>query len=114
IVITAHYDHLGKKDSVIYYGADDDGSGTSALLELAEAFAKAAQEGKKPRRSIIFMAVSGEEKGLWGSSYYSENPAFPLDKTSVNINIDMVGRVEKGRGADSLNYVFVVGDNRLS
>jgi Zn-dependent M28 family amino/carboxypeptidase len=60
------------------------------------------------------MTVSGEEKGLWGSDYYSDNPAFPLDSTSADINIDMIGRVEKGRKADSLNYIYVVGDNRLS
>jgi Zn-dependent M28 family amino/carboxypeptidase len=60
------------------------------------------------------MTVSGEEKGLWGSSYYSQNPAFPLDKTSVDINIDMIGRVESGRKGDSLNYIYTVGDNRMS
>jgi hypothetical protein len=114
IVITAHYDHIGKRDSVINYGADDDGSGTATILELSEAFTKAASMGIKPRRSIIFMTVSGEEKGLWGSDYYSRNPTFPMDKTSANINIDMIGRVESGKRKDSLNYVYVVGDNRLS
>jgi hypothetical protein len=114
IVITAHYDHLGKKDTSIYYGADDDGSGTASVLEMAEAFSIAADSGMKPRRTVIFMTVSGEEKGLWGSDYYSENPAFALDKTSADINIDMIGRIEKGRKADSLNYIYVIGDNRLS
>ena len=114
IIITSHYDHLGKRDSIIYYGADDDGSGTATVLELAEAFAKAAAEGKRPKRSILFMTVSGEEKGLWGSAYYVEHPAFPLEKTSANINIDMIGRVESGRRDDSLNYVYIVGDNRMS
>lgn len=114
VVLTAHYDHLGMRDSLIYFGADDDASGVSAVLEIAEAFAIAAQQGVKPRRNVLFMLVSGEEKGLWGSSYYSENPAFPLERTSANVNIDMIGRIEKGRGSDSLNYIFVVGDNRLS
>jgi hypothetical protein len=114
IVMTAHYDHLGMRDSAIYYGADDDGSGTVSVIEIAEAFAKAAEAGKAPRRSIIFMAVSGEEKGLWGSDYYADHPAFPLEKTSANINIDMIGRIEKGRKGDSLNYIYVVGDNKLS
>lgn len=114
IIITAHYDHLGKKDSSVYYGADDDGSGTVSVLEMAEAFRIAADSGIKPRRTVIFMTVSGEEKGLWGSDYYSENPAFSLEKTSVDINIDMIGRIEKGRSADSLNYIYVIGDNRLS
>jgi Zn-dependent M28 family amino/carboxypeptidase len=114
IVITAHYDHMGKSDTVIHYGADDDGSGTVTILELSEAFTKAASAGKRPTRSIVFMAVSGEEKGLWGSAYYSDHPVFPMEKTSANINIDMIGRVESGRKKDSLNYVYVVGDNRLS
>lgn len=114
IIITAHYDHLGKKDTTVYYGADDDGSGTVSVLEIAEAYKTAADAGMRPRRTVIFMTVSGEEKGLWGSDYYSENPAFSLDKTSADINIDMIGRVEKGRKGDSLNYIYVVGDNRLS
>lgn len=114
IIITAHYDHLGKKDTTVYYGADDDGSGTVSVLEIAEAYKTAATAGKRPRRTVIFMTVSGEEKGLWGSDYYSENPAFSLEKTSADINIDMIGRIEKGRKDDSLNYIYVVGDNRLS
>lgn len=114
IVITAHYDHMGKKDSLIFYGADDDGSGTVTILELADAFTKAKAAGAGPKRSIIFMTVSGEEKGLWGSAYYAANPAFPMEKTSVNINIDMVGRIESRRKEDSLSYIYVVGDNRLS
>jgi hypothetical protein len=116
VFITAHYDHLGKRgDSVIYYGADDDGSGTVTLLELAEAFSKAKAAGKGPRRSIVFMAVSGEEKGLWGSAYYSEHALFPLEKTTVDLNIDMIGRIDpKRKTGDSTNYVYVVGDNKLS
>ena len=80
VMITSHYDHLGNKGKDIFYGADDDGSGTTGVLELAEAFAKAKNEGHGPRRSIVFMAVSGEEKGLLGSEFYSEHPIFPLDK----------------------------------
>jgi hypothetical protein len=116
VFITAHYDHLGKRgDSIIYYGADDDGSGTVSVIELAEAFAKAKAAGKGPRRSIVFMTVSGEEKGLWGSEYYSDHPLFPLDKTTVDLNIDMIGRTDpKRKVGDSSNYVYVVGDNKLS
>ena len=117
VVITAHYDHVGKRnDTTIYYGADDDGSGTVSILELAEAFAKAKAEGKGPRRTIIFMTVSGEEHGLWGSNYYSNHPLYPLEKTTVNLNIDMIGRVgnEYQKDKDSLNYVYVIGDNKLS
>lgn len=116
LVITAHYDHEGKRgDSVIYYGADDDGSGTVSVIELAEAFAKAKAEGKGARRSIVFMTVSGEEKGLWGSDHYGRNPVFPLEKTTANLNIDMIGRIDpKRKQGDSTNYVYVVGDDKLS
>lgn len=115
LVITAHYDHLGKRDNLIYYGADDDGSGTVGVMEMAEAFAKAKAEGKGPRRTIIFMLVSGEEKGLWGSGYYANNPLFPLEKTTANLNIDMIGRTDTSRHTgDSSNYVYVVGDDKLS
>ena len=115
VFITGHYDHLGKKDSVIYYGADDDGSGTTSVLELATVFAKAKAKGHGPRRTIVFMTVSGEEKGLWGSEYYSEHPVFPLDKTSVDLNIDMDGRVDTERKLDdTLNYIYVIGHNKLS
>ena len=115
VVLSAHYDHLGKRDTVIYYGADDDGSGTVSILELAEAFAKAKAAGKGPRRSILFLANSGEEKGLWGSQYYSEHPTYPLEHTTVDLNIDMIGRIDPNRKkGDSTNYVYVVGSDKLS
>jgi hypothetical protein len=115
VFITAHYDHLGKRDTVIYYGADDDGSGTVGVLEIAEAFVKAKQAGKGPRRSMVFMMVSGEEKGLWGSAHYTSHPVFPLEKTTVDLNIDMIGRIDATRKqGDSTNYVYVVGDDKLS
>ncbi|WP_245729127.1 M28 family peptidase [Niabella drilacis] len=116
LFITAHYDHVGKDAAGnIYYGADDDGSGTVSVLEMAEAFARAKKAGKGPRRTIVFMTVSGEEKGLWGSEYYSDNPVFPLDKTTADLNIDMIGRVDTERmSADTLNYVYVIGHDKLS
>jgi len=115
VFVTAHYDHLGKRDTVIYYGADDDGSGTCAVMEIAEAFAKAKAAGKGPRRSIVFMTVSGEEEGLWGSAFYGDHPTFPLDKTTVDLNIDMIGRIDpKRKVGDSMNYVYIVGDDKLS
>lgn len=115
VVLSAHYDHLGKRDSIIYYGADDDGSGTVSILMLAKAFAKAKAAGAGPRRSILFLANSGEEKGLWGSEYYSEHPAYPLEQTTVDLNIDMIGRIDPNRKkGDSTNYVYVVGDDKLS
>lgn len=116
VFLTAHYDHIGKTAAgVINYGADDDGSGTVTILEMAEAFVKAKAAGKGPRRSIVFMTVSGEEKGLWGSAYYSDHPVYPLDKTTVDLNIDMIGRIDpKRKIGDSTNYVYVVGDDKLS
>ena len=115
VFITGHYDHLGKAGDVIWYGADDDGSGTVSVLQMAEAFATAAKKGNKPRRTIIFITVSGEEKGLWGSDYYSSHPTINLDKASVDLNIDMVGRLDTERKtADSLNYVYVIGHDKLS
>ncbi|HVU96662.1 MAG TPA: M28 family peptidase [Puia sp.] len=115
LVISAHYDHLGKRGNVIWYGADDDGSGTVSVLEIAEAFAKAKAAGKGPRRSVLFLANSGEEKGLFGSQYYSEHPTYPLDKTTADLNIDMIGRIDPNRKiGDSTNYVYVVGSDKLS
>jgi Peptidase family M28 len=115
VFVTAHYDHLGKQDSVIYYGADDDGSGTTSVLQIATAFAAARDKGYKPKRTIVFMTVSGEEKGLWGSEYYSNHPLFSLDSTSVDLNIDMVGRIDPSRNyGDSTNYVYTIGEDKLS
>lgn len=115
LILTAHYDHLGRRGNTIYYGADDDGSGTVGVIEIAEAFAKAKADGKGPRRSILFMAVSGEEKGLWGSEYFSEKPTMPMEKVTANLNIDMIGRVDTERTKpDTLNYVYVVGDDKIS
>lgn len=113
IVITAHYDHLGIKDDKIFVGADDDGSGTVSLLELAQAFAQAKNEGKGPRRSILFMPVSGEEKGLLGSEYYSQNPVFPLKNTVANLNIDMIGRIDEMH-KDRPEFIYLIGSDKLS
>lgn len=115
VFVTAHYDHLGMRNGKIYYGADDDGSGTTAVIEMARAMQKAKNEGHGPRRTVVFMTVSGEEKGLWGSEYYSEHPVFPMDKTSVDLNIDMIGRIDPNRKiGDSTNYVYVIGNDKLS
>lgn len=113
VVLTAHYDHIGVENGVVYNGADDDGSGTVALLEIAEAFMLAKGDGHAPRRSILIMPVSGEEKGLLGSRYYSDHPVFPLESTVANLNIDMIGRVDSAH-ASSDPYVYIIGSNRLS
>lgn len=115
VVISAHYDHVGYQGGVLHPGADDDGSGTTGVLEIAEAFVKAKKDGKGPRRSIVFLLNSGEEKGLLGSEYYTDHPLFPLDKTTVDLNIDMIGRSDPDRTkGDSTNYVYVVGDDKVS
>lgn len=113
IVISAHYDHVGMKDGEIYNGADDDGSGTVALLEIAQAFKIAKNEGHGPKRSVLILHVTGEEHGLHGSRYYSENPLFPLANTITNINIDMIGRRDEFH-KDSSNYVYLIGSDYLS
>lgn len=112
VVITAHYDHLGMRGNDIFFGADDNASGTSAVLEIAHAFAQAKFSGQGPRRSVLCMLVTGEEKGLLGSQYYVEHPIFPLENTVVNINIDMIGRVDSKH--DNANYTYVIGSDRLS
>lgn len=113
IIISAHLDHEGIKGGEIYNGADDDGSGSMAILEIAEAFKMAVKEGKSPKRSILFLHVTGEEKGLLGSKYYTENPVFPLLNTVCNLNIDMIGRVDDLHKKDS-NYVYLIGADKLS
>ena len=113
IVISAHYDHVGIKNGEIYNGADDDGSGTVALLEIAQAFAQAKKEGHGPKRSILFLHVTGEEHGLHGSRFYSENPLFPLANTVADVNIDMIGRRDEAH-ANSNNYVYIIGSDYLS
>ena len=113
VVITSHYDHEGIKNGEIYNGADDDGSGTVAVMDIAEAFAQAKADGNGPRRSILFMNVTGEEKGLLGSSYYASHPIFPLENTVVNLNIDMIGRTGN-REIETTNYVYLIGADKLS
>ena len=113
VVVSAHYDHVGMKNGEIYNGADDDGSGTVALIEIAKAFQKAKTDGFGPKRSILILHVTGEEHGLHGSRYYSENPLFPLSKTVADVNIDMIGRRDEFH-KESNNYVYLIGSDYLS
>ena len=113
VVISAHYDHVGVKNGEVYNGADDDGSGTVALMEMAVAFQKAKNEGHGPKRSILILHVTGEEHGLHGSRYYAENPLFPLINTVADVNIDMIGRRDDLH-KDSNNYIYVIGSDYLS
>ncbi|WKK67245.1 M28 family peptidase [Lutimonas zeaxanthinifaciens] len=113
IIITAHYDHLGMSNDEVYNGADDNASGTSAVMELAQSFQLAKKQGKGPRRSILFLHLTGEEIGLFGSQYYIENPVYSLDSTVVNLNIDMVGRVDE-KHINQREYIYLIGSDRLS
>lgn len=115
IVISAHLDHEGIKGEDIYNGADDDGSGTVALLEIAEAFKLATDNGNRPKRSILFLHVTGEEKGLLGSRYYTDvDPIFPLENTVADLNMDMVGRTDPKRKGSNRNYLYLIGSDKLS
>lgn len=113
VVVSAHYDHLGKRGNSIYHGADDNGTGSSTVMEIAQAFAQAKKDGQGPRRSVLCLLVSGEEKGLLGSEYYAEHPVFPLENTVADVNVDMIGRTDK-KHDDNPNYIYVIGSNRLS
>lgn len=123
IVNSAHYDHVGtnpnaQTEDKIWNGADDDGSGTTAILAMAEALGKSA---KKPKRSVIFLWVAGEEKGLLGSEYYAKFPTVPLKNIVTNINIDMIGRSRKADNTDTRdknlsgeNEIYVIGSQMMS
>ena len=114
IVLSAHLDHVGVDDKGnVFNGADDDGSGTVAMLEMAEAFQRAVKDGNGPKRSILFLHVTGEEIGLYGSRYYTENPIFPLANTVCNLNTDMIGRIDPEK-ADTPNYIYLIGSDKLS
>jgi len=111
VIIGAHYDHLGKNKNKIFNGADDNASGTSAIMELAQAFSEASKNGYKPKRSILFVAFTGEEKGLYGSEGYVRDPLFPLNKTQVMFNLDMIGRVDK-KHKGKADYVYMSGKGK--
>jgi Zn-dependent M28 family amino/carboxypeptidase len=114
IVISAHLDHVGMdKEGNVFNGADDDGSGTVSIMEIAQAFQKAVKDGHPPKRSILFLHVTGEEIGLYGSRYYTENPLFPLENTVCDLNIDMIGRIDPDK-KENPNYIYLIGSNKLS
>ena len=112
VVISAHYDHIGFDNGEVCNGADDDGSGTVCLLSLAKAFSEAKKRGIGSKRSVLFLAVSGEEKGLFGSRYYTDNPIYPLENTIVDLNIDMVGRMDTIH--TNINYIYLIGSDKIS
>ena len=115
VVIGGHYDHDGKDSKGnIFFGADDNASGTTAVLELARAFSSAKAAGNGPRRSILFITYAAEEKGLLGSKFYTENPIFPLKNTVACINIDMIGRVDDKHLKGNHDYIHAIGSDKLS
>jgi hypothetical protein len=124
VALGAHYDHVGTNPNApagsdnIFNGADDDGSGTTALLAIAEAFAKSP---KKPKRSIIFIWHTGEERGLWGSGYFVDHPTVPLENIVTQVNIDMIGRSKKDGDTNQSNKmlsgpneIYSIGSRMLS
>ncbi|MGH9873784.1 MAG: M28 family peptidase [Pyrinomonadaceae bacterium] len=122
VALGAHYDHVGVglpvNGDAIYNGADDDGSGTTALLGMAEALTKART---RPKRSVLFVWHTGEERGLWGSRYFTNYPTLPLDKIVTQINIDMIGRSKKegdtnprNRDLSGPNEIYVIGSKMMS
>jgi hypothetical protein len=113
VVVSAHYDHIGIVNGEINNGADDDGSGTVSAMEIAEAFIQAKKDGNGPKRSVLILHVSGEEKGLFGSDYYTRHPVYPLNNTVCDLNIDMIGRVDEAH-KDNEKYVYLIGSDRLS
>lgn len=113
LIISGHLDHLGVNDSITYFGADDNGSGSMAILEIARAFKLAKNAGHGPKRSILFLHLTAEEIGLQGSKYYVENPVFKLENTIANLNIDMIGRVDK-KHENNPNYLYIIGADRIS
>jgi hypothetical protein len=115
LVISSHYDHLGRKDTLLYFGADDNASGTSSVMEMARIFSQARREGHGPRRNILFLNVSGEEKGLLGSAWFVEHPPVPLIDIIADLNIDMVGRTDQFHDSTGMrDYLYIIGEEKLS
>ncbi len=113
VIVSAHYDHIGMRGKDVFNGADDNASGTSSLMEIACTFQELRKKGVVPRRSVLFILMTGEEKGLLGSMFYVHNPILPLERTMVDINVDMIGRTDDQYKTDS-NYIYVIGSDRLS
>lgn len=120
LVLMAHYDHvgIGQPDETgdrLHNGADDNGSGTTALLGIAHAINEAQNAGYKPKRSILFLHVTAEEVGLLGSRYYSDHPVIPIENTVANFNADMIGRNDPGHEASGeTDYVYLIGGEIIS
>lgn len=114
IVISAHYDHVGITNGEIYNGADDNGSGTTALLEMARMLQIAYKNGNKPKRSIVFLHCTGEEYGLHGSRYFVNSKIIPLENIVADLNVDMIGRRDFVYEKNKKDYIYLVGSDKLS
>ena len=110
LVITAHHDHMGRSEDGILYGADDNGSGISALIEVSRILCEAAKQGIRPKRTIVFVSTDAEEKKLVGSEYYVNNPVLPISKTYCNVNFDMIGRIDSTHlvSKNLNNYIYCI------
>ncbi len=113
VVVTAHYDHMGVHKNEVLPGADDNASGVACILEIADAFMQAKSFGFSPKRSVLFVAFTGEEQGLFGSDYFVKNTMLKTDQFVANLNIDMLGRIAH-EYADFEDYVYLVGSDRIS
>lgn len=113
VVVSAHFDHLGQANQQIFHGADDNASGTAAVLAMATVFDSLAQAGMRPQRSILFLLFSGEEGGLIGSSHFVQNTPVGLDKFVANLNIDMIGRTDKWHRRKP-NYCYLITGGKES
>ncbi len=120
VVLSAHYDHMGLGEpddynDIIYNGADDNASGSVVLMQIAEAFRKAYEQGYRPSRTLVFLHSAAEEWGIIGSRYFVENPAVPLENIVANVNVDMVGYVDdRYAEKDDSNYIYVIGAGMVS
>ena len=110
LIISAHYDHLGKEGKRVFYGADDNASGTATVLGVSAVFDSLRQAGIRSRRSILFVLFSGEESGLLGSSYFIHNSPVPLSQLVCDLNVDMVGRVDDAHRKKP-DYCYLLTNN---
>jgi len=114
LVISAHYDHVGMTNGEIYNGADDNGTGTTALLEMARMFKIAEKNGNGPKRSIVFLHCTGEEYGLHGSRFFVNSKIIPLENIVADLNVDMIGRRDLTYDKNKKDYIYLVGSDKLS
>lgn len=114
VVISAHYDHVGIANGEIFNGGDDNGTGTTALLEMARMFKIAERNGNGPKRSVVFLHCTGEEYGLHGSRFFVNSKVIPMEQIVANLNVDMIGRRDFTYEKNKKQYLYLVGSDKLS